>query len=35
MLVFMDSTFSDPAQNFLGFIHYGGEVLFQTLNLEF
>ena len=27
--------FSDPAQNLLGFIHYGGEVLFQTLNLEF
>lgn len=27
--------FSDPAQNLLGFIHYGGEVQFQTLNLVF
>jgi hypothetical protein len=27
--------FSDPSQNLLGFIHYGGEVLFQTLNSEF
>jgi len=27
--------FSDSAQNLLGFIHYGGEVLFQTLNPEF
>ena len=27
--------FSDPAQNLLGFIHYSGEVLFQTLNLNF
>jgi hypothetical protein len=27
--------FSDPDQNLLGFIHHGGEVLFQTLNFEF
>ncbi len=27
--------FSDPAQNILGFIHYSGEVLFQTLIEEF